>query len=698
MAAITLLSSLMMFSCGKGSQDAGDIIAIDTSLTQEEIAKGILTPEIMWKFGRVGSPVLSPDGSQLVYPVSYYNLAANKGVTNLYLLSSKGGEPKKITNERGNESNAVWSKDGKHLYFISTRESGAQIWKYTLINEEIRKVTSIEGGINGFQIAPDESKIVYAADVKMEKVTGKELYPEMDKSNVMIYDSLMYRHWDYWEDGSYSHLFVADFDGDAVTNAEDINKDAIWDTPMATDFNMAEVQWSPDSKTIAYTTKKLAGREYAMSTDANVYLYSLETKETKDVTPDNKGYDRYPSFSPDGKTLAWWSMETPGYESDQKRLFLMDLATGTKTYATAGFDQNVESYTWSDDSKAIYFTSGIQGTEQIFKMDVASKAISQLTKGYHDYTACDIKKNVLVGQKMSIKMSPEIFRIDPATGAEEQLTFTNEHIYRHIKMADVKERWVTTTDNQKMLVWVIVPPQFDSTKKYPALLYCQGGPQSTVSQFWSFRWNFQIMAANDYVIVAPNRRGVPSFGQAWNAQISGDYAGQNIQDYLSAIDNVKQEPWVDANHLGCVGASYGGYSVYYLAGVHNKRFKAFIAHNGMYNLESFYGATEETFFANHDLGGPYWDKSNKTAQRSYANSPHRFVQNWDTPIMVIVGEKDFRIPYTEGLQAFNCARLRNIPAKLLVFPEETHFVSKPQNAVIWQKEFFGWLDKWLKTK
>lgn len=697
-AALLLLPSLMMLSCGKGSKETAEGVAIDTALTKDEIAKGVLTPEIMWKFGRVGKPVLSPNGEQLVYTISYYNLKANKGVTNLYLLSSKGGEPKKIASEKGSESNPAWSKDGKTLYFISTREEGAQLWKYSVVNEEQKKITSIKGGINGFQISPDETKIAYAADVKMQKVSGSDHYPDMDKSNVMIYDSLMYRHWDSWEDGSFSHLFVASFDGDAVQNPEDITKDANFDTPMATDFDMDEVQWSPNSKSIVFATKMLTSKDYATHTNSDIYIYSTDNKQTVNVTKDNLGYDRYPSFSPDGKTLSWWSMETDGYESDQKRLFLMDVATGTKTYATAGFDQNVESYAWNQDSKTIYFTSGIQGTEQIFKIDVATKAISQLTKGYHDYTALDIKGGVLVGQKMSIKMSPEVFKVNPTTGVEEQLTFTNEHIYRHIKMAEVKERWVTTTDNKKMLTWVILPPGFDSTKKYPALLYCQGGPQSTVSQFWSYRWNFQIMAANGYIVVAPNRRGVPSFGQAWNAQISGDYSGQNIKDYLSAIDEVKKEPYVDAEHLGCVGASYGGYSVYYLAGNHNKRFKAFIAHNGMFNLESFYAATEETFFANHDLGGPYWDKNNKVAQRSFANSPHRFVQNWDTPIMVIVGENDFRIPYTEGLQAYNAAKLRGIPARLLVFPEETHFVTKPQNAVIWQHEFFGWLDKWLKVK
>ena len=694
--AALLLLSLMAFSSGKGAQAATGAIAIDTALTKEEIAKGILTPEIMWKFGRVGAPSLSPDGQQVVYPISYYNLKENKGVTNLYLLSTKGGEPKKITDEKGSESNPAWSKDGKAIYFLSTREGGSQLWKYTLENGAMTKLSSLDGDINGFQISPDGQKIAYATDVKLQKVTGKEVYPEMEKSNVMIFDNLMYRHWDSWEDGSYSHIFVANLKNDAIEGAVDINKDQAWDSPMATDYDIAEVQWSPDSKKIVFATKPLTCRQYATSTNSDIFVYNVESKTTENISSDNAGYDRYPTFSPDGKTIAWWSMKTDGYESDQKRLFLMDIATGVKTYATAGFDQNIETYTWSNDSKTIYFTSGIQGTEQVFKIDVAKKAITQLTKGYHDYTACSFNNGVLVGQKMSIKMSPELFRVDIKTGKETQLTFTNANIYRHIKMAETQERWVTTTDGKKMLVWVILPVNFDANKKYPALLYCQGGPQSTVSQFWSFRWNFQIMAANDYVIVAPNRRGVPSFGQEWNAQISGDYSGQNIKDYLSAIDDVKKEPWVDANRLGCVGASYGGYSTYFLAGNHEKRFKAFIAHNGMFNLESFYAATEETFFANHDLGGPYWDKSNAVAQRSFANSPHRFVQNWDRPIMVIVGGRDFRIPYTEGLQAYNAAKLRQIPAKLLVFPEETHFVTKPQNAVIWQREFFGWLDKWLK--
>ena len=394
--------------------------------------------------------------------------------------------------------------------------------------------------------------------------------------------------------------------------------------------------------------------------------------------------------------MVWCSQEKAGDESDQKRLFILDFKSGLKTYLTQGFDQNVDQYIWANDNKTIYFTSGVKGTSQIYKINIESKQIDQITKGTHDYTLCQKQSNVLIGEKMSMSLAPEFFKLDESNGAETQITFTNKKIYESIKMGDVQERWVKTTDNKDMLVWVILPPNFDKTKKYPTLLYCQGGPQSTVSQFWSYRWNFQIMAANGYVVVAPNRRGVPSFGKAWNAQIFGDYSGQNMKDYLSAIDDVKKEPWVNTDKLGCVGASYGGYSVFYLAGHHQKRFKTFIAHCGMFNFESFYAATEETWFPNNDLGGPYWDKNNAVAQKSYANSPHKFVQNWDTPIMIITGERDYRIPFTESLQAFNVAQLRGIPSKLLVFPDETHFVVKPQNAVVWQREFFGWLDKWLK--
>jgi len=683
-------------SCSSGEKEQmKEPLKIDVSLTQDEISKGLLTPEIMWKFGRVNNPALSPDGKLLAYTITYYNLQENKGTTHLYVVSTEVGEPLKLTNGVGSDSNPQWSADGKLIRFLSTESGSSQLWEVKPDGTGLRQLSALDGDINGFCIASDGSKILYAMDVKMENNT-KDIHPDMQKANVKIIDNLMYRHWDYWEDGLYSHVFVADLVNGEIKNAKDINEGEKWDTPTAIDLEIGEVRWSPEGKKIVYSSKKLYGKDYAISTNSDIYVYDLESGKTENITTDNLGYDRYPSYSPNGQFVAWCSQEKPGDESDQKRLFILDLKSGQKTYLTQQFDQDVDQYIWGDDNKTIYFSSGVKGTSQIYKINIESKQIDQITKGVHDYTLCQKQNSVLIGEKMSMSMAPEFFKLDESNGAETQITFTNKKIYESIKMGDVQERWVKTTDNKDMLVWVILPPNFDKTKKYPTLLYCQGGPQSTVSQFWSYRWNFQIMAANGYVVVAPNRRGVPSFGKAWNAQISGDYSGQNMKDYLSAIDDVRKEPWVNNDKLGCVGASYGGYSVFYLAGHHQKRFKAFIAHCGMFNFESFYSATEETWFPNNDLGGPYWDKNNAVAQKSYANSPHKFVQNWDTPIMIITGERDYRIPFTESLQAFNVAQLRGIPSKLLVFPDETHFVVKPQNAVVWQREFFGWLDKWLK--
>lgn len=688
----------LLLTCGacseKGAQKTSEPLKIDVALTDAEKANGLLTPEILWKFGRVGEYALSPDGKMVAYTTTFYNLQENRGVTNLYVTPTDGGAPRKLTDESGSESAIQWSADGQLIRFISTRGGSSQIWQIKPNGEDLLQISSIDGDLNGFSFSPDETKLVYSIDVKMDNETA-DIHPDMPKAQVRIIDNLMYRHWNYWEDGKYSHIFVANFAQGKIDNAKDINEGEKWDTPMATSFDMNEVQWSPDGKKLVYASKKLSGREYALSTNSDVYLYDTESGATTNITPDNKGYDRYPKFSPCGKYISWLSMETPLYEADLNRLFVMDLGSSSKTYLTKGFDQNVDSYVWDAEGGSIYFVSGVKATEQLYRIDIETKEIKQFTTGAHDYTAIQKSGSTIVATRMSLSMSPEIFKVEESSGEATQLTFTNKDIYESIKMGEVRERWIKTTDGKQMLTWVVLPPNFDSTKKYPTLLYCQGGPQSTVSQFWSFRWNLQIMAANGYVIVAPNRRGVPSFGQEWNLQISGDYSGQNIKDYLSAIDDVAKEPWVDADRLGCVGASYGGYSVFYLAGHHQKRFKAFIAHNGMYNLESFYPQTEETFFPTFDLGGAPWD-SNPTAKRSYANSPHKFIDRWDTPILIIVGEHDYRIPYTQGMEAFNAAQLRGVPSKLLFFSKGDHFVSKPQDAVIWQREFFAWLDKYLK--
>lgn len=702
MRKVNLLLMVMAFAATfQGCQQADDKgasspIQINNELTADEISKGILSPEVLWKFGRVSGAEVSPCGKMVVYGISRYSVPDNKGVTNLFIVDVEGGEPRQLTDNAGSEFDAHWRPDGKRIGFISTRGGSAQMWEMNPDGTDMVQVTNIEDGINTFKYAPSGDRILYTKDVKFVKVTGAEIHPDMPKSTMKVYDNLMARHWDHWEDGAYSHIFVADYNNGKVGAGKDIMEGEIFEAPLSPYFDAGDIIFSPCGKMIVYACKKQYGRDFAVSTNSDLFLYNIETGETKNLTEENVGYDKYPAFSPDGKMLAWQSMETPGYESDKHRLFVMDLATGTKQYLTKNFDQNADQITWSADGKFIYFISGIKGTEQLYKMDPQTLEIAQITIGKHNYSWFGFGNGALVAQKMSMSMAAELVRVDEATGADTQLTFTNKSIYENIKMGEVQERWVKTTDGKDMLVWVILPPNFDATKKYPALLYCQGGPQSTVGQFFSYRWNFQIMAAHGYVVVAPNRRGVPSFGQEWNAQISGDYSGQNIKDYLSAIDDVAKESWVDADRLGAVGASYGGYSVYYLAGMHNKRFKAFIAHNGMYNFESFYAATEETFFPNHDFGGSYWDKENKVAQRTFANSPHKLVQNWDTPIMVIVGENDFRIPYTEGLQAFNAAQLRGVPSKLLMFHNENHFVTKPQNAIIWQREFFGWLDQWLK--
>jgi dipeptidyl aminopeptidase/acylaminoacyl peptidase len=693
---IVMALAATLWSCQESATDkATEPIIPDTQLTAEEIANGVLTPEIMWKFGRLGGMQVSPDAQTLLFTVTRYSMEANKGVTSIYKVPVEGGAPIELTNNSTNDFSPQWTPNGNRIGFLSTRSGATQLWEMELDGSNPLQITDIDGGISSFLYAPSADKIMYTKNVQIEK-TPKDLHPDMPKANVRISDDMMYRHWNYWRDGSFRHIFVATYADGKLGEGKDIMEGEAWDAPMSAYFDDAEISWSPNGKIIAYTCKKYHGKDLAVSTNSDIYLYNVEEETTENITDGLMGYDKYPVFSPDGNHIAWQSMETPGYESDQHRLFVMDLETGEKTYLTEGIDQNADNITWCVSGKDLMFISGVEATEQIFKINIETRELKAITKGIHNYTWFSPANGTLVAQKMTISMAPELFTIDPKTGEETQLTFINKHIYDNIKMGEVQQRWVKTTDGKQMLVQVILPPNFDPNKKYPALLYCQGGPQSSISQFWSYRWNFQIMAANDYVIVAPNRRGVPSFGQEWNAQISGDYSGQNIKDYLSAIDNVKQEPWVDEDRLGAVGASYGGYSVYYLAGVHENRFKAFIAHNGMFNLESFYASTEETFFPNHDFGGAFWEKNNKVAQRTYANSPHKLVQSWNTPIMVIVGENDYRIAYSEGLQAFNAAQLLGVPSRLLVFPDETHLVLKPQNAVVWQREFFGWLDKWLK--
>ena len=659
------------------------------ALTAKEIDGQRLTPEILWKFGRIVEYVVSPDGKTVAYTVTRYSLSENRGRTTIWSIPAGGGAPTCLTADvPASCVNLRWHPSGRLSYL-----NGMQIWDMKPDGSDKRQFSFIEGGIEGFEYNPQGDAVMYLKSVS----TGDsplDLYPDLPKANAITSDGLMYRHWDSWTDYAVIHIWVGYSDKDGkLRDGTDIMEGEPYDSPTSPYFDASEIAWSPDGKFIAYTCKKLKGREYALSTNTDIYLYDLENGTTRNITDGMPGFDKYPVFSPDGSMIAFQSMATPGYEADKERLMLHHLTTGVTEDLTADYDNNAANFVWTADSRDIWFISGVRATYQVYSVNVASKDIRPVTRGRHDISGIIPAGDRLICSKTSMSMAKELFTVDPQTGDEQQLTFTNQNIYDAVKMGNVEERTVKTTDGKDMLVWVVYPPDFDPSKKYPALLYCQGGPQSTVSHSFSFRWNLQMMAANGYIVVGPNRRGVPTFGQAWNRQISGDYGGQNMRDLLCAIDAVKKEPFVDENRLGAVGASYGGFSVYWLAGHHEKRFKAFIAHCGMFNFESKYGSTEEYWFPNFDLGGPYWEKPRP---KSYDFSPHLFIDKWDTPIMVIHGANDFRVTYTEGLQAFNAAQLRGIPSRLLVFPEEGHWVLKPQNAVLWQREFFGWLDKWLK--
>ena len=697
---MTFAAFLAVGCCAENGGEAPKPLAIDNALTAEEKAEGKFTPEIMWKMSRIGQQVLSEDGSKLIYTVTQYNLAENRGITRLWLRDMATAEECAITDYNSTNTAPQWLSENR-IAFMSNRTGSMQAWAMDIDGQNLTQLTDIEGGIEGFGIAGDHA--FYVQRVKVAPLKGSDKYADMDKSKVRLYDDLMVRHWDYWDDGSYLHIFAADYkDGKIVDGVDIIGADKAYDAPLAPYFDTAEIRLSPDGSMLAYTCKPLTGVDYALSTDSDIFLYDFATKATRNLSKeaatqgDEKfvGYDKYPVFSPDGTKVAFRSQRRPGNEADQQRLWVFDLATNECTYITRGQDYCVTEVAW-DGNEAIYFVLPWRGTHQVAHIDLAGN-MKHITKGNHDINTFTFAGGKIVANMNTISKAVELYDVNLESGELTQLTDVNREVYDNIKFGEVQERWITTTDGKKMLTWVILPPDFDPTKKYPTLLYCQGGPQSTVSQFWSYRWNFQLMAAEGYVIVAPNRRGCPSFGQEWTDQISGDYSGQNIRDYLAAIDEVSKEPWVDTDHRGCVGASYGGYSTYYLAGVHEGRFKAFIAHCGIFNFESMYGHTEELFFVTNDYGGAYWESDNATAMRSYANSPHKKVANWDSPIMIITGEKDYRIPYSQSLEAFTAARVQGLDARLVSFENEAHQVFQPQNSVVWNREFFGWLNKYLK--
>jgi len=666
------------------------------------VKDGRLTPEALWAMGRIGSSSVSPDGKRIVYTVSYYSVKANKSHTVIYIMNADGSENTLLTTGAASEMEPAWIKGGQKIAFLTSEGGSSQIWEMNADGSGRKQLSNYEGNIEGFRFSPDGSKVVFISQVKYGKRTS-DLYPDLDKASGMVIDDLMYKHWDEWVQ-SVPHPFVASFDGNKVGQATDILQGEPYESPMKPFGGIEQIAWSTDSKQIAYTCRKKTGKEYSVSTDSDIYLYDIESKQTRnlckeDATDKNMGYDTNPKFSPDGKRIAWQSMERDGYESDRNRLCVMDLKSGQKIYVTESFQSGVDDYCWAPDGKTLYFTGVWHATSMIHSTNLKGE-VKQLTDGMYDYASVAVLNDKqLLTKRHSLSAADELFTVSLKKKPEVvRITKENDHIFSQLNLGKVEPRWTKTVDGKDMLSWVIYPVNFDPNKKYPTLLFCQGGPQSPVSQFWSYRWNFQLMAANDYIIIAPNRRGLPGFGMEWLEDISTNYGGHCMDDYLSAIDDIAQEPYVDKERLGCVGASFGGYSVYWFAGHHNKRFKAFIAHDGFFNMEQQYLETEELWFANWDLGGPYWDKENPAVQRSYANSPHLFVDKWDTPILCIHGEKDYRILASQGMAAFNAAKLRGVPAQLLVFPDENHWVLKPQNGILWQRTFFSWLDRWLKDK
>ena len=658
----------------------------------------IMTPEVLWTFGRLGSPTVSPDGMNVAYTLTYYSINENKSYRDIYTIPSNGGDSKRLTYTPENEFNIEWRPDGQKIGYLSTHSGTAQIWEINPDGSGATQVSDIEGGIQGFKYSPALDNIMYIKSVKLDDDIH-DRYPDLPEANARLEEDIMYRHWDTWHDYTYNHIFIAGYsiEEGVISEGKDIMEGEKYDSPDKPFGGIEQIDWHPEGTEIAYTCKKKTGKEYSLSTNTDIYIYDLEAGETKNFTEGMNGYDRNPAYSPDGAFLAWESMKRDGYESDKNDLYIYNFEKKGRINLTSKIDRSAGALKWSRTSgRSIFFICNDEGTDEIYRTDVIGNQIQKVTDGIHNFQYVERGTEKLVAMKMSMSRPSELYIVDIFTGEEEQLTHINDGLMDQLTMGKVEERWLKTTDDKEMHTWVIYPPHFDSTKTYPALLYNQGGPQGTVSQFWSYRWNFQMMAANGYIVVAPNRRGVPGFGKEWREQISKDYGGQNIRDLLTAIDELAKEPYIDKDRLGAVGASYGGFSVNFLAGNHNGRFKTFISHDGIFNFEQMYTTTEEMWFENWDIGGPYWDKENEAARRSYTFSPHKYVQNWDTPILIIHGGKDYRVPEGQGMAAFNAAVLKGVPAQFLYFPEENHWVLKPQNGILWQRVFFEWLDRWLK--
>ncbi len=689
-----MATTALVASCSVNETDNNEIIERPDYKSES----GLFNEEALEALGRVTSPQVSPDGSKIMFGISYENVEQNKSNNEIYVMDINGSEPQRLTRTAESESGAVWIDGGKKIAFMAPVEEKTQLWVMNADGSDRKAVSSVDNGIEGFLFSPDGTKVALISTVKnLDVQSAEDIYPDLTKADAHIVDDLMYKHWDTWVT-EIPHTFVADFDGKSVSNITDILDDEPFEAPMRPFGGAESLAWSPDSKRLVYVSRKKTGMEYSISTNSDLYIYDVDAKTTVNLTEGMMGYDTAPCFSPDGKYIAWLSMENDGYESDKNRIFIMEAANpAEKTDLTADWDYTADQIAWAKDGKSIYFIAPYLGNTPIFNVALDSKEISTVADGECDYAAlCPVNADLLITMRHAITYPNEIYAIN--AGEVKQLTNVNKPIFDQLTMPTVEKHLIPTTDNKEMTTWVVLPPNFDPNKKYPAILYCQGGPQQAVSQFWSYRWNLSLMASNGYVVIAPNRRGLPGFGTEWNAQISKDYPGQNMKDYLAAVDYMKEKPYIDGEHIGAVGASYGGFSVYMLAGIHEGRFACLIAHAGIFNMESQYLETEEMWFANWDMGGAYWEKDNAAAQRTFANSPHRFVDRWDTPILITHGEYDYRILASQGMMAFNAAKLRGVPAEMVIFPGENHWILKPQNAILWQRIFFRWLDKWLKSE
>ena len=727
---IMAVVALVGVSCQKAEEGKAPI-----TKPQITIEGGRLTPEGLWSMGRIGSVKSDIETGWLAYTVSYYSIAENRSTSWIRICNPFGIESQE---SRGKSQESRDKSQELEVFdeFVGYEPAwfGCSGWIAFMRGGQLylrrdKEEVRVEGAddIEGFLLSPMRDKIILIKQVKTVPATVDK-YPDLPLATGHMHEDLMYKHWDEWTETA-PQPFVCPLEisyygeGERIKTAKvgegvNILEGTAYECPMKPFGGVEQLAWNPNNDEIAYTCRKKTGLDYAVSTNSDIFLYNVNTREERNITEGNNGYDTNPSYSPDGKWIAWQSMERDGYESDENRLMVMNLETGEKRFLSRTMDTNVDEYAWYNDS-TLLFTACWHATVQLYKVDLKGN-IAKLTEGQFDLGLGDVSDHYAFVLGHSMRQANEIYRMDIAAWLHkdsekmahtevwydqpfdtynqllDQLTHENENIYSQIERSTVVPRWQKTTDGKDMLTWIIYPPHFDPSKKYPTILYCEGGPQSPVSQFWSFRWNFMMMSAGDYIIVAPNRRGLPGFGKAWNEQISGDYGGQCMKDYFSAIDEFCTEPYVDKDRLGCVGASFGGFSVYWIAGHHNKRFKAFIAHDGIFNLEMQYLETEEKWFANWDMGGAYWEKDNKIAQRTFANSPHKFVDKWDTPILCIHGEKDYRILANQAMSAFDAAKMRGVEAELLLFPDENHWVLKPQNGILWQREFRGWLDRWLK--